>query len=126
MTRKSIGYSHEANVTMISSKIPLGITFVLYSNSKIVLVGLGRGFNYNSSKVVTFITLMASPRSMRVFLIGILLMVLVTTGFPRFSYFSTLGCSDMYSKSYPITCTIGGPFFFLPSFLIHNSLTTLL
>jgi hypothetical protein len=126
MTRKSIGYSHEANVTMISSKIPSGITLALSANSKMVGVGLRRGFNYNSSKVVTVITLMATPRSMRVFPMETSLMVMVTTGFPGFPYFATLGYSDMYSESSPIKCTVGGSFCFLPGFLIHNFLTTLL
>jgi hypothetical protein len=67
MTRKSIGYSHEAKVTMISSKIPSGITLVLSSNSKMVGVGLRRGCNYNCSKVVAVITLVVAPMSMRVF-----------------------------------------------------------
>jgi hypothetical protein len=125
MTRKSIGYSHEANVTMISSKIPSGINFFLSANSKIVEVGLRRGFNCDSSKVVTIITLMSSPRSMRVFLIGTLLMVIVTTGFSGFSYFATVGFFDMYSESCPIKCTVGGSFCFLHGFLIHNFLTTL-
>ena len=102
---------------MISSKIPSGMTLVLSSNSKIVVVGLRRGFNYNSSKVVTIITLMAAPRSMRLFPMGTLLMVIVTMRFPGFAYFVTLGCSDMYSDNYPIRCTIGGYLCFLHSFL---------
>jgi hypothetical protein len=126
MTRKSIVYSHDVIVTMILSNIPSGITFVLSANSKIVGVGLRRGFNYNSSKVVVVITLMAAPRSMRVFPMGTLLMVIVTMGFPRFVDFVTLGFSDMYSDNSPIKCTIGGSLCFLPGFLIHNSLTTLL
>jgi hypothetical protein len=102
MKRKSIGYSHEAKVTMISSKIPSGITLVLSASSKIVGVGLRRGCNCNFSKVVAVITLMNSPRSMRVFPMETSLMVMVTTGFPGFPYFVILGCFDMYSKSYPI------------------------
>jgi hypothetical protein len=39
MMRKSTGYSHDANVTMISSNIPTGINFVLFANSKMVGVG---------------------------------------------------------------------------------------
>jgi hypothetical protein len=120
MTRKSIGYSHEAKVTMLSSKIPSGITVVLSANSKMVGVDLRRRFNCNSSKVVIVITLMVSPWSMRVFPMETSLMVMVTTGFPRFPYFSTLGSSYMYSESSPIKCIVGGSFFFLPGFLIHN------
>jgi len=86
MTRKSIGYYHEAKVTMISSKVPSGITLVLSANSKIVGVGLRRGFSCNSSKVVTVITLMVAPRSMRVFPMETSLMVMVTTGFPGFPF----------------------------------------
>jgi hypothetical protein len=126
MTRKSSGYFHEANATMMSSNIPSGITFFLSSNSKVVGVGLRRGFNYNSSKVVITIKFMASPRSMRVFSMETLLMVIVTMGFPRFPYFVTLGFSNMYLESSPIICTVGGSLCFLPVFLIHNSLTTLL
>jgi hypothetical protein len=126
ITRKSIGYSHEAKLTMISSNIPSGITFVLYANSKIVGVGLRRGFNCNSSKVVTVIKFMVSPRYMRVFPMETSLMGMVTMGFLEFPYFATLGYSDMYSKISPIKCTIGGFFCFLPAFLIHNYLTTLL
>jgi hypothetical protein len=76
--------------------------------------------------VVTIITLMVAPRSMRVFPMETSLMVMVTTGFPGFPYFYTLGFSDMYSESSPIKCTVGGSFCFLPGFLIHNSLTNLL
>ena len=126
MTRKSTGYSHEAKVTMTSSKIPSGITLVLSANSKMVGVGRRRGCNYNCSKVVVVITLMAAHRSMRVFPMETSLMVMVTTGFPGFPYFASFGCSDMYSKSSPIKCIVGGSFFFLPGFLIHNYLTTLL
>jgi hypothetical protein len=53
-------------------------------------------------------------------------MVMVTTGFPRFPYFANFGYSDMYLESPPTQCTVGGSFFFLPGFLIHNSSTTLL
>jgi hypothetical protein len=67
ITRKSTGYSHEDKVTMIPSKIPSGITLVLSANSKMVGVGLRRGFNCNSSKVLMFITYMDAHRSMRVF-----------------------------------------------------------
>jgi hypothetical protein len=126
MTRKSTGYSHEAKVTMISSKIPSSITLVLSANSKMVGVGLRRGFNCNFSKVVAVITLMVAPVSMRVFPMETSLMVMVTIGFPRFPYFASFDCFDMYSESYPIKCTLGGSFFFIPDFLIHNSLTTLL
>jgi hypothetical protein len=121
-----MGYSHEAKVTMTSSQIPSGITLVLYANSKIVGVGRRRGCNCNCSKVVAVITLMDAPRYMRVFPMDTSLMVMVTTGFPGFPYFASFGCSDMYSESPPIKCTVGGSFFFLPDFLIHNSLTTLL
>jgi hypothetical protein len=126
MTKTSTGYSYEAKVTMTSSKISSCITLILSANSKMVGVGLRRGCNYNFSKVVVVITLMAAPRSMRVFPMEISLMVMVTMGFPRFPYFSSLGFSNMYSESSPIKCTIGGSFYFLPGFLIHNSLTTLL
>jgi hypothetical protein len=97
MQINSIGYSHEAKVTMISSKILSGITLVLSVNYKMVRVGLKRGFNCNSSKVVIVIALMVSPRSMRVFPMETSLMFMVTTGFLGFPYFSTLDCSDMYS-----------------------------
>lgn len=126
MTRKSTGYSHEAKVTMTSSKIPSGITLILSTNSKMVGVGRRRGCNYNCSKVVAVITLMAAPRSMRVFLMGTSLVVMVTTGFHGFPYFTSFGCFDMYSESPPTNCIVGGSFCFLPGFLIHNSLTTLL
>jgi hypothetical protein len=96
ITRNSIGYSPEAKVTVISSKIPSGITLVLSANSKMVGVGLRRGCNYNFSKVVAFITLMAALRSMRVFPMQTSLMVMVTMGFPGFPYFSSFDCFDMY------------------------------
>jgi hypothetical protein len=54
------------------------------------------------------------------------LMVMVTMGFPGFPYFVSFGCSDMYSESLPTKCNVGGSFCFLPGFLIHNYLTTLL
>ena len=126
MTRKSTGYSHEAKLTMISSKIPSSITLVLSANSKMVGVGQRRGCKCNCSKVVAVITLMVSPRSMRVFPMETSLMVMVTTGFLGFPYFPRFGCSDMYLESPPTKCTVGGSFFFLPGFLIHNSLTNLL
>jgi hypothetical protein len=109
MTRNSIGYSHDSNVTMISSNIPLGTTFVLSANSKIVGVGRRKCFNCNSSKVVIVITLMAALRSMTM---RILLMVIITTGFPGFAYFVTLGCSNMYSYNSPTNETVGGYFLF--------------
>jgi hypothetical protein len=126
MTRNSTRYSHEANVTMISSKIPSGITLVLSPNSKMVGVVLRRGFNCNFSKVVVVITLMVSPRSMRVFQMETSLMDMVTMGLSRFPYFASFGCSDMYLEISPIKCTVGRSFCFLPVFLIHNFLTTLL
>jgi hypothetical protein len=54
------------------------------------------------------------------------LIVIVTTGFPGLPYFASFGCSDMYSESPPMKCIVGGLFCFLPGFLIHNYLTTLL
>jgi hypothetical protein len=126
MTRKSTGYSHESKVTMISSKILSGIALVLSSNSKMVGVGLRRGFNCNFSKIVAVIKLMDAPRYMRVFPMETSLMVMATTGFLGFPYFSSFNYFDMYSKSSPIKCIVGGSFYFLPGFFIHNSLTTLL
>jgi hypothetical protein len=111
---------------MTSSKIPSGVTVVLSANFKMVGVGRRRGCNCNRSKVVAVITLMVAPRSMRVFQMETSLMVIVTKGFPRFPYFAIFGYSDMYSESPPTKCTVGGSFCFLPGFLVHNSLTTLL
>jgi hypothetical protein len=68
-------------MTMTSSKIPLGITLVLFANSKMVGVGRRRDCNCNCSKVVAVITLMVAPRYMRVFPIETSLMLMVTTGF---------------------------------------------
>jgi hypothetical protein len=65
---------------MISSKIPSGITLVLFANSKMVGVGRRSGCNYNCSNVVAVITLMVAPRYMRVLPMETSLMVMVTTG----------------------------------------------
>ena len=88
-TRKSTGYSHEAIVTVMSSNAPTGLTVLLSANSKMVGVGLRRLYNCNFCKVVIDITLIASPKSTRVFPMGISLIQIVTTRFPGLSKFGS-------------------------------------
>ena len=66
-TMKSMGYSHEATDTIMSSKTPVGFTVVWSGSSRIVGVGQRNYPNCKVSKTAVVIILIADPRSISVF-----------------------------------------------------------
>ena len=72
------------------------------------------------------ITLMAAPRSIRVWGIMVPLMWTSTTGLPGSKYFRQITCPNMRSDSCPMTLMVEASFFRLPGCLKHFSLINLL
>jgi hypothetical protein len=85
MTKKSIGYSQEARVTVTSSRLPAGLMTDLSANSIMVWVGLN-WLIWRFFIVSKGITLIATHKSMSVFGREMPLISTVTTRFPRSLY----------------------------------------
>lgn len=94
MTRKSIGYSQEATVTIRSSIAPIGLIGVRSASYRMVGVGRRRGPSCSVSIVCQVIILMADPKSIKVLPIKVLWIPITTTGFPGLAYFRTGGSSE--------------------------------
>jgi hypothetical protein len=124
MTLKYIRYSHDSSETFTSSKIPSSLSLDRPVSSNIV--GVGRIFgSLNWFNCYNFITFMVSPKSIRVFVMGVPLINIVTTRFPGSTYFSTMISEDTRLENFPTTWIVGGSFFHLPRFLMHKSITIL-
>ena len=85
---KSTGYSHEATDTTMSSKTPVGFTVVQSASSRIEGVGQRICPNCKTSKTVVVIMLIEDPKSINVFSMTTLFIIIVTTGDPGFVYFA--------------------------------------
>ena len=88
-TIKSMGYSHEATNTIISSNTPTGFTVVRSASSRIEGVDRRNCPNCKTSKTVVVIILIEDPKSISVLSMETLFTIIVTTGLPGFVYFAT-------------------------------------
>jgi hypothetical protein len=68
---------------------------------------------------------MATPKLIRVFAMGVLLINTMTIGFPQSTYFSIVILVDNRIANFPTTWMVGWSFSHLLGFLMHKSLTVL-
>ena len=87
-TIKSIGYSHEATDTIMSSRTPVGFIVVHSTSSNMEGVGRRNCPNYKTFKIAVVIILMDDPKSINVLPMEVLFMIIATTGAPIFVYFA--------------------------------------
>ena len=87
-TIKLTRYSHEAIDTTMSSRTPTGFAVVHSASSRMEGVGRRNCLNYKASKTVVVIMLMADPKSINVFSMAVLFIIIATTGGPGFVYFA--------------------------------------
>lgn len=120
ITKKSMGYSHESMVTITSSKTLVGLTLDLWESSSTMTVGWGY-LKCSMSKIV-MVMIIAIPKWIKVFSIGVSLIKMVITRFPRSMYFSIKILPVINLANWPATCIVAQYFHFLVGFLIHNSL----
>lgn len=115
-TKKSTRYSQGSSETIISSSIPSGMTFERSTNSR--TIGVDYKFvSCNIFIVSNVITFIATPKSIRVFGIETLLIIVVTLGMPRSTYFSIEMTFDIKPTKFPITCIVCGLNLFLDGVL---------
>jgi len=106
------------------SNTPSSLTLDLSANSNIVGVG-SRSKHPIWDSASLAITLMATPKSIKVFHIGYPLMKVVTTGITGSASFLMGNLVDIRLASFPPTWTVEGYLFCLPVFLVHSSITIL-
>ena len=82
-TMKSIGYSHESVDTITYSDTPSGFMVDMYANWSIVGVCIKNTWRINLSMVYFFMTLMATPKSIKVFVINLLAIWILVIGLLR-------------------------------------------
>lgn len=126
ITIKSVWYSHESIDTIMYSKIPFGHAVELLAICRIVMVCLKYGWRFNISIVSLVITLIATPKSIKVFSIIFLLIFTFTTRLLGLGYLGSRTLPNFRSMSFPMTLIVGGYFFIFPTLLIQDSLMNLL
>ena len=111
---------------MTSSTIPSGVTVEQSTNCSTVEVFLREPWRLNFSIMSLAITLMAAPRSIKVWGIMVPLMWTLTTWPPGSRYFGQITYPNIRSDSCPKTLIVGASLFHLPGSLKHFSLVILL
>ena len=79
MTTKSMGYSQDSMLIIMSSSIPSSRTMEVYASYNRVVVGLMKYCRFKGNMVSFFITLILAPKSIMLLGIGFLLMITLTT-----------------------------------------------
>ena len=87
-TIKSTGYSHEDTDTTMSSRTPTGFIVVQFASSRMEGVGRRNCPYCKTSKTTVAIMLIADPKSINVFSMAVVFIIIVTTEAPRFVYFA--------------------------------------
>lgn len=125
-TKKLAGYSQESMETITSSTTPSGATVDLSTICKTVAVFLNDPWRFSLSIVSLFVTLMAAPRSIKVWGTMMPLMCTSTTRFTGSRYFGQITHPNIKSDSCPMTLIVGVSLFLLPECWKNFSLINLL